>query len=130
MGAAPVSAGCFFMEVLDALPCRIIPVHDFHHQAAPPHCYSLDSAVTLLCNAVTFWDISTLVLHLYTSFVFESEEIWTIKSLGITLQYFSWHTAFKENGLQFSHDGRYASWHHTVKCVSLQSVSVKTPLPL
>ena len=44
---------------------HIIPVHGFRCQATWPHSYSLDSAVTPFCNAITFWDISTLVSHLY-----------------------------------------------------------------
>ena len=49
--------------------CRIIPVHSFCYQATWPRGYSLDSIVTPLCDAVTFWDISTLVSHLYAPFI-------------------------------------------------------------
>ena len=86
--------------------CRIIPVHGFRYLATQPRSYSLDSAVTPLCNAVTFWNISTPLSHSYAPFVCESEEILTTKSWCIIRQYFSWRPAFKKDGLQFSHDGR------------------------
>ena len=69
--------------------------------------YSLDSVVTPLRNAVTFWDISAPVSHLYAPFVCESEESLTTKSWGIIHQYFSWPTMFKDGRL-FLHDG----WHN------------------
>ena len=50
--------------------CHIIPVHGFRYQAMQPCGYCLDNAVTPLCNAVTFRDISTPVLHLYVPFVY------------------------------------------------------------
>ena len=43
--------------------CRVILVHGFRYRATQPRSYSLDSTVTPLRDAVTFWHISTLVLH-------------------------------------------------------------------
>ena len=62
--------------------------------------------VTPLCNDITFWDISTPVSYSYASFICESKDSLTTKSWDIICQYFSWHAAFKEDGLQFSHDGQ------------------------
>ena len=53
--------------------CRIIPIHGSRYRAMRPCSYSLDSAVVRLCNAVTFWYISTPVSYLYVQFVCESE---------------------------------------------------------
>ena len=61
---------------------HIIPVHCFCYWAMWPHGYSLDSEVILLCNAITFWDISTLVSHLYAPFVSENEGKSGYKKLG------------------------------------------------
>ena len=83
--------------------CRIIPVHGFRYRATRPRSYSLDNAVKPLRDAVTFWVISTPVLHSYAPFVCESE---ATKSWNIICQYFNWRAAFKEDGLQFSHDDR------------------------
>ena len=71
-----------------------------------PRCYSLDSAVTLLCHAITLWDITTSVSYSYAPFVCESEKSLATKIWGIICQYFSWCTAFKEDGPQFLHDDR------------------------
>ena len=97
--------------------CCIIPLHGLHYQAMQTWGYSLDSVVTLLCNAVTFWDISTLVSYLYAPFISESEESLAIKSWGIIRQYFSTphlkKTDFSSH--MMADASRCVSWHPTVK---------------
>ena len=55
--------------------CHIIPVHGLHYRVMWPRGYSLDSVVTLLCSAITVWDISTSVSYSYASFVCENKGV-------------------------------------------------------
>ena len=61
--------------------CRIIPVHGFRYRAMWLCSCSLDSAVTPLYDAVTFWDISTQVSHSSV----QAKKVWLQKAGALSV---------------------------------------------